>query len=386
VKPIRIAVDLRSLTPVPSGVGFFALSMLRELSASKRLEIIGLTHRPVDCAEEFAGSRVRFLTLPSKQGSYWQQVHVPRWLAGNGVDLFWSPTMTIPLRLPCPSVLTVHDLSPMLYPETLPLKSRLSIHPLLRPSIESADRVVTGSESSAADLRFHFPQCTDDIRVIPYGVDPAFRPADPVRVSEIRTELKCPGGYLLHVGTLEPRKNVGNLLDAWKALRKDDPATPPLVIAGGYGWRSRSMVKKLRAAEAEGLIHLGRVEHDRLIGLYQAASLFVFPSLYEGFGLPILEAMACGVPAVASDSSSLPEVMGDAGVLFDPEDTGGIAHAIRHVLSNPRLAADLGARGIERAQGFRWPTAARQLEDVFCELIRIESTLSEERSGNTRPV
>src|SRR5207244_2494372 len=156
------------------------------------------------------------------------------------------------------------------------------------------------------------------VRVVYEGVDPVFAPAAPAAVAAIRRELGAPQGYILYIGTLEPRKNVGTLLSAWEILRGEDPATPPLLLAGSSGWHSRRLLARIAAlteAHRGDVRFLGRVEPDRLVQLFQGALAFAYPSLYEGFGLPPLEALACGVPTVVSDAASLPEVVGDAALM-----------------------------------------------------------------------
>ena len=201
------------------------------------------------------------------------------------------------------------------------------------------------------------------------GVDPEFRPGSAGEIAETRREMGVPEGYLLYVGTLEPRKNVGKLLDAWETLRAENPETPPLVLAGPPGWESGRMKRRIESLAPQGLRFLGRVERSRLVRLFQAARVFVYPSLYEGFGLPPAEAMACGVPVVVSSSSSLPEVVGDAGLKVEPGDAGALAGAIRRVLDDPGRAAEMAARGVERAARFRWEKAAREMEEVFREAL-----------------
>ena len=182
------------------------------------------------------------------------------------------------------------------------------------------------------------------------GIDPEFRPGEPAEVAATRRELGAPEGYLLYAGTLEPRKNVGKLIDAWASLRTDDPqGVPPLVLAGPYGWGSERLARRIAALAPDGLIAVGRVERARLVRLFQAARVFVYPSLYEGFGFPAAEALACGVPVVTSDTSSLPEVVGDAGLLADPGDAGAIAGRIKALLDNPGPAG--GARPPRRRAG-----------------------------------
>ncbi len=159
------------------------------------------------------------------------------------------------------------------------------------------------------------------------------------------------------------------LVDVWEAMRADDRSVPPLVLAGGAGWHSHRLLGRLAALEAEGLVYLGHTEREFLIRLFQAATVFVYPSLYEGFGLPPLEAMACGIPTITSDRSSLREVAGEAALKIDPDDPDELARALRQILSEPRLASELGERGVERAAGFTWARAAGEMEAIFLETL-----------------
>ena len=185
----------------------------------------------------------------------------------------------------------------------------------------------------------------------------------------MRQELAAPEGYVLSVGTLEPRKNLPTLLTVWETLRAGDEHFPPLVLAGGSGWGSKALRARIRRLEPYGVHLVGRVDDARLVELYQAARVFAYPSLYEGFGLPVLEAMACGVPVVTSDLSSLPEVAGRAALTVDPRDAPALARALARVVAEPALAAELAARGRERAAGFRWSTTAAAMEEVFAEAL-----------------
>ena len=367
--PKTIAVDLRALVPAPTGIGVYTRSLLLGLAGLGGMRYVGMAHRPPREAGELAAAGIAVERQEAPLGVLWQQLRLPRRLARGDVDLFWSPLITLPLRCPVPAVATVHDLTALLFPEAHTLKVRWSLLPFLRPSFEAARRLVTISESTARDLAFHFPQCAAKIRVVYPGIDPEFRPGEPQGIAATRRELGAPEGYVLYAGTLEPRKNVGALIDAWTALRAEDPQTPPLVLAGPYGWGSERLARRIAALAPEGLIAVGRVERARLVRIFQAASVFVYPSLYEGFGFPAAEAMACGVPVVTSDTSSLPEVVGDAGLLADPGDAGAIAGRIKALLDDPGRAAELGRRGVERAGRFRWDRAAREMEAVFSEAL-----------------
>ncbi|HEX5760572.1 MAG TPA: glycosyltransferase family 1 protein [Thermoanaerobaculia bacterium] len=364
-----VAVDLRALVPAATGIGVYTRSLLLALAARGGFRYLGMAHRPVACAGELAAAGVRAEHHGGPLGVVWQQLLLPRRLARGDVDLLWSPLFTLPLRCPVPGVVTVHDLTALLLPETHRWKVRWSLLPFLRPSLEAARRVIAVSHATAADLRTHFPQAAAKVRVVHSGIDPDFRPGEPDAVAATRRELGAPEGYLLYAGTLEPRKGLHLLLDAWESLRAQAPATPPLVLAGGYGWRSRDLVRRIERLRPAGVVALGHLPRARLVAVVQAARLFAYPSLYEGFGFPPAEALACGVPVVATRSSSLPEVVGDAGLLVEPADAGALATALAGVLADPALAADLAARGPARAARFLWARAAESTEEVFREAL-----------------
>lgn len=364
-----VAVDLRALVPEATGIGVYTRSLLLELAGRAGFDYLGLSHLPPRGGAELEAAGVALEAEPAPLGVLWQQLRLPRRLSRGDVDLFWSPLITLPLGCPVPAVATVHDLTAMLFPETHRLKVRLSLLPFLRPSLERARRLVTISRATADDLAFHFPQCAGKVRVVYPGIDPEFRPGAPDAIAETRRELGAPRGYLLFAGTLEPRKNVHAVIDAWEALKAEDPEALPLVLAGPYGWGGPGLARRIEALAGEGLLAVGRVERSRLVELFQAARLFVYPSFYEGFGFPPAEALACGVPAVVSNVSSLPEVVGAAGLTVDPGDPGALAVALRGLLASPGREEELRGRALEQAGRFRWERAAREMEEVFQEAL-----------------
>ncbi len=378
-----VAVDLRALVPEATGIGVYTRELLAALLERGAIDFLGLAHREPRGAAELVERGLRIEHRAAPLGVLWQQLVLPRHLARlrdrGRVDLLWSPLQTLPVACPVPAVVSVHDLTVLLLPDAHRAKVRWSQVPFLEGSLTRARRVVAVSAATARDLEGQFPDAffgqPGKLRVIPHGVAPRFRPAGDEERAAIRSELGCPGGYLLYVGTLEPRKNVAAVLDAWLALRHDDAlATPPLVLAGGYGWRSKGLVRRIERLRREpgagpGLQLLGRVDDATLARLYRGATAFVYPSFYEGFGLPVAEAMASGVPVVTSDRSSLPEVVGDAGLMVRPEDPSLLAGALRHLLADPALQRDLARRGLERASALRWETAAAAMEEVLLEAI-----------------
>jgi glycosyltransferase involved in cell wall biosynthesis len=358
-RPISVGVDLRALVGTPTGIGFYTLALLGELAVGDRLRLVGMAHREPEHADELRAAGVEIEVRGALSGVVWQQTVVPRRLRRGDLDVFWSPILTLPLDLPVPGVTTVHDLTPLLHPELHRLKVRWSVRPFLARNLAAATAIVADSESTAADLRRYFPDCADRLEVIYPGVDRAFRPASPESVARVRSELDCPDGYLLYAGTLEPRKNLELLLDAWQRAREANPALPPLILTGPRGWAEASLFRRLEALRGAGVRWLGRQPRERLVEIMQAARWFVYPSLYEGFGLGVAEAMACGVPPIAARASSLPEIVGDAGFLVDPHDASELAALLARLTDEDGAA--IGRRARSRAERFDWAIAAERL-------------------------
>ena len=380
--PPLVAVDLRALVPAPTGIGVYTRSLLLELAARGEFGFLGLAHKPVHHADELRAAGIEIEYQAAPLGVIWQQLVLPGRLRRGDVDLMWSPITTLPLRSAVPGVVTVHDLTTLLLPETHRAKARLSVLPFLRPSLEQARVVIAISQATAADLRRQFPQCADKIRVIYHGIDPEFAPAAAEQIAATRASLDAPEGYLLCAGTLEPRKGIDTLLDAWELLAHENAVPVPLVLAGPYGWGSSHLMRRLDELRPRGVRYLGRVERGELVKLFQAARVFVYPSSYEGFGCPAAEALACGVPVVATSASSLPEVVGDAGLLVEPADAAALATALRNLLSNPALERALRERATAQAGRFTWAAAAEQTAAVFHEaLVMAPSGFLQEGTG-----
>ena len=365
----RIAVDLRALVGVPSGIGFYTHSMLGALAPRGTASYVGMAHRPIIDDRRLVELGIEMEAHGGPLGVWWQQLILPGKLKRRDIDLLWSPITTLPVRMSTPGVVTVHDLTTLLHPHTHRLKVRLSVLPFLANTLGKARRIAADSKATAADLRHHYPACAARVEVVYPGVDAEFKPGNPQEIQATREEISCPDGYILYSGTLEPRKNIGTLLSAWETLRQTHTGIPPLVLTGPYGWRSLDLLSRIQGLAPQGLHYLGRVPRERLVRLMQAASIFVYPSLYEGFGLPPAEAMACGIPTIASNRSSLPEVVGEAGLLFEPEDTQELAAAIHKLLLEHTLATELGNRGWRRAQQFRWQRSAELMEQLFLQAL-----------------
>ncbi|MGB5389762.1 MAG: glycosyltransferase family 1 protein [Thermoanaerobaculia bacterium] len=364
-----IAVDTRSLVGPATGIGVFTLSMLKALTDRGVVRCIGMAHRDLSCAEELHREGIEMEAQAAPSGVWWQQLTLPRRLADSDIDLLWSPLLTLPVRNPVPGVVTIHDLTPLVLPGAHQLKVRLSFLPFLASTLRQARRVAVDSKATAEDVKAHYPPAANRLQVVYPGIDPVFVPGAPEDIAATREELSCPLGYLLFSGTLEPRKNLSTLLDAWEALVKTSPDALPIVITGPYGWKSKGLSSRMRKLEALGLHYLGRLPRARQVQVMQAASIFVYPSLYEGFGLPAAEAMACGIPTIVSNRSSLPEVVGDAGLQIEPDDARQLREAIARIADDDGLSSELGERGQQRARRFTWQKAAGEMEEIFLEIL-----------------
>jgi glycosyltransferase involved in cell wall biosynthesis len=237
---------------------------------------------------------------------------------------------------------------------------------------EHADAIIAVSENTKRDVIRLLGIDPEKIFVVHEGVDPAFRPLPASAVKAAIAPLGLePGGYILHVGTIEPRKNLMRLIEAYRLVRQElSSIAPKLVLAGASGWLNRELFDRVRTLEMDDqVIFLGKVAENLLPVLYNGALIFVYPSLYEGFGLPPLEAMACGVPVITSEASSLPEVAGKAGILVDPKDTHALAASITELLENSKERERLAGAGLEQARKFTWNLAARQTINIYQTLL-----------------
>lgn len=317
---------------------------------------------PAD-APSLAGLRVIRTRLPTRRPIIrilWEQLVLPTALRRWGADVLHAPAYVAPLGSPCPTVATFHDLSYYLVPGAFNQQNRLYLQYFSRWTAGRARRLIAVSECTRQDVIRLLRVPPEIVDVVYNGVDECFRPEpDATRLERFRQEKGLPERFILYLGTIEPRKNVPGLLRAYAEARRRG-VTEPLVIAGGRGWGDEPIPRLIEDLQLQASVVLtGFIPSDERPLWYNAATLFAFPSRYEGFGLPVAEAMACGTPVVASNRSSLPEVVGDAGLLVDPEDPDALAAALVTVVRDDALRQDLSARGLERSRRFTWDAAAR---------------------------
>ena len=280
-------------------------------------------------------------------------------------DIFHATNHIFPFRLRrVPTVLTIHDVTMRLFPEWHPARRLALMGPALAPAASRADRIVTPSHHTREDVLKLLPVEPERVVVIPEGVDPTFEPRPESEVAARLAPLGLRAGeYLLFLGTIEPRKNLTRLLEAVEAA---GAGVGRLVLAGGGGWNNAAIRSAIARLTRAGRVRaLGYVPDDLRGPLLAGARAFVYPSLYEGFGLPPLEAMACGTPVLTSNVSALPEVMGDAALYVDPTDVSALTAALTTIWGDDALRADLRARGLARASEFTWDRTARLTLDVY---------------------
>ena len=286
----------------------------------------------------------------------------------DDIDLFHATDNLLPYFRHLNSVLTIYDLAFRIFPETHTSLNRLYLRLMLPRFIKRANRVICISETTATDLQRFYGVDPAKLHVIPLGVNPSFRYiTDAAQRAAIRHRYGLPARFCLFVGTLEPRKNLIKLIDAFLLAAVDDLC---LVVVGRAGWGLEPIQQRLQAAAATGkVIWTDSIPGADLSTLYSLAEFLVFPSLYEGFGLPILEAMACSVPVITSARSAMSEVAGDAALLVDPDQDESIAQAIIELAASPARRDDLRARGLQRAKAYTWHTTAAATLAVYRELI-----------------
>lgn len=375
----RIAIDYTPAITQGAGIGRYTRELVRALAAldpraDYRLFVAGARGGtlPAPPGENFHYTPARL--NDAWFARLWHRARLPlpieTWT--GPVDLLHAPDFTLPpVRRGTRTLLTVHDLSFTRAPETAAPGLRAYLERVVPRSVRRADHVLADSEATRQDLMELYGTPGEKISVLYSGVDARFEPvSDPVAIERVREKYGLgQGAYILSVGTVQPRKNYGRLAEALHRLGRPDLR---LVIAGGKGWLEDALYRQIEALDlGERMRFAGFVDDDDLPALYSDARVFAFPALYEGFGLPPLEAMACGVPVVASNVSSIPEVVGDAGLLVDPLSVDELAGAIERALDDETLRADLTRRGLDRARRFTWERAARQLLSHYDDLLGV---------------
>lgn len=370
---MRVAYDARPLSQNKAGIGKYLESLLGQVISNNAvaMDIILCSNREIFLSEENSVELVgRKYTTGKSNSNLWLQISVPGLLKQNNIDLFHGTMSVLPLFSNVPSVITIYDMVLEIFPKTMHWKNWLPLKLLMRASAKKASRIIAISENTKRDIVKFLGVPCEKIKVIYLGVDKPFSPVEKEDDSDILCKYGLTPGFLLNVGTIEPRKNLLRLLKAYKMVVSDNGLMLKLVVAGGHGWLNKGIYEEVNLLGlSENVVFTGYVPDSELPALYRSASAFVYPSLYEGFGLPPLEAMACGTPVISSNVSSIPEVVGDAGILVDPYRPEEIARAICTVLENSDLRDRLKREGLARAGLFTWDKTARETIKLYQEII-----------------
>jgi glycosyltransferase involved in cell wall biosynthesis len=336
---LRVLIDGRPLVGSRSGIGVHTAEIARRLDISPPPLIA--SHAAIANKQGLEGCRFRVDRAPN--GILWQQLMLPRII---DVDVLWGPHGTIPVTQRIPAVVTLHDFSSITMPGSHLLKTIASFDLFITRSLDRARRIAAVSRTIAEEAVRWFGVRRSAIEIVPNGVDEFFTPGE------------SDGDFILFVGTLEPRKGIDDLLAVWQSLPMPRPR---LVLCGHAGWRVRV---------PKGVEVTGFVDRDRLRTLYQQARVFVYPSRYEGFGIPPLEAMACGAPVIATRTGAISEFAEGAALLIEPGDREALREALVRLLGNEPLRRELRCLGAERAKQFRWDRSAGLMTELLVAAAR----------------
>lgn len=357
---MKLGVDARPLSLHPTGIGRYTYEILSRL---KNESLLLYSDRPIH-ATAFPNATVPFNPhFPLIKSVVWQQMFLPRQLKKTSPQLFWSPRHHLPLYgcNKTPKVVSIHDLVYLKFPHTMPQSRHLVEKLLLPASVKKAEHIITVSEASKQDLIQLLNIAQKKITVIHSGFSP-LQAQDPSHIRVIERP------YIFFLGTLEPRKNIARLIQAYLALPSSFQKEYLLVLAGGRGWIDQTLFNTIKALEAKGKVrYLAYVETTQIDSLMQHAACFAFPSLYEGFGLPLLEAMRAGTPVLTSTDPACMEVSGSAALHADPYSVESITSALQAILENKMLRNTLVQKGYDNLKRFSWDRASLQHLKIFKE-------------------
>ncbi len=374
---MRIGIDARSVLKQRTGVGNYTYNLIQHLSQQDRENqyVLFYSHHlniksaiPEIKNPNFESKFIRF---PNKLlNLMWGTVKLPKidWLVGE-VDLYHSPNYTLNILGRGKSLMTIHDLSFLAYRQFSLASGRWHYAFKIKNYAKKTDAIITDSQSTKSEVLKYLKVPEEKIHVIYLGCSEGFQPfPESEKKQKIREKYNIKGDFILYVGTLEPRKNLKGLICAYDRSRAKEDFL--LVLAGGKGWKYKHIFRLVKRLKLEDrVIFTGYMSDSDLPALYNSASVFVYPSFYEGFGLPPLEAMACGTPVIVSHTTSLPEVVGNAGVYVDPSDIEQISTSIDTVLSDTELRQTLRERGLKRAKLFSWGKTAKETIMLYKQLV-----------------
>ena len=370
---MRFGLDGIPLAQTKTGIGHYTFELAQALAAlapSDQFEIV--SPAPFTELDQPLPSNLRLVSLPVNgwKRRLWWSITLPRYSAQAGLSLFHGTNFELPYWARCPTVLTIHDLSLLLFPDThekrLVRRARLKLPRVAR----KADAIVTPSETVKAEVCEHLGIAAEKVFAIPEAARRSFYRVSRSESAAVLERLGVESDFILFVGTIEPRKNVLNLVRAFEELVRGNSSRLQLVIAGKAGWLSQELDAYLESsAIRERVLFTGHVSDDELRALYSSCRVFVYTSLYEGFGLPLLEAMACGAPVVTSNVPSIVETVGNAARLVSPYDAHDIAQGVKSLIENEAEREERSAAGTRHAENFSWQRAASATLEVYRKVL-----------------
>jgi glycosyltransferase involved in cell wall biosynthesis len=368
---VHIGIDARLTGYRVGGVSAYThylITALADLNPPEKFTVFHSRHASAKARTQFPTATL--WTPPHHRLERWVlSAELLRWR----LDILHSPDFIPPLYGANRHIITVHDLTFLHYPQHKDADSIRYYNGQIKMAVRQAAHILAVSEATKTDLKKMLNTPDEKISVQLHGVDARFHPLEPELLQKRRIELELPPTYILHVGTLEPRKNIPALIDVFIELHQSSPDTPPLLLVGKMGWLFDDTKMRIRRLQKDGVPIILRddINDDALPAVYNLATVLVMPSFYEGFGMPALEAMACGTPTIVSDCSSLPEVVGETGLLIDPYNPKTLFHALERALSDPSWRRQSRQLGLVRAQQFSWRKSAEIALSVYRQTLGV---------------
>lgn len=372
---LKIGYDITPLVGLCTGVGNYTRQLLTHmLQLDGEHNFLLFSNNQAALADVPQSRRTQLMVQPFPSRMLWMQSVLPRTLRAEAPDLCHYPNSIGPLWSPCRYIVTIHDMTLSMMPQYHPWRRRMLVRPLIPLIARRAERIITVSEQARADIVRLLRVPAERVVVIREAAAPIYHAAPPAEQARVRARYGLRGPYVLYVGTLEPRKNLVRLIRAWHRLYAHGAIPHQLVLVGGRGWQDAEIYRTIATLDCGDALRLvGYAPTEDLPALYSAADAFAFPSLSEGFGLPVIEAMACGTPALISDTPALQELVTDpedtaTGLAVSPYSEQAIEQGLECLLTDDALRARLREHGLRRAETYSWAAAARRTLDVYHEV------------------
>lgn len=375
---MRVSIELQPCLKNKSGIGVYTYELTKRLQNFKDIEFEGNIFNFFNrnyIEKDIEGLHIKkYICSLFPYGVYrriWSYVPIKyNFLFRTNSDIYQFFNFVIPPNISGKVITTIHDLTYILYPNTMDTSNRKRLEKDMKSTVKRADYIITISESSKRDIIKYLHVDENKIQVIYPGVDEIYKKVlNSDEITTVKNKYNIHGKYLLYLGTLEPRKNIETIIRAYNCFEKSDKDNVKLVLAGKKGWLYESIFKLVKEFNIEdNVIFTDYIDDMDKAPLYQGAEVFLFPSLYEGFGIPVIEAMASGIPVITSNSSSLPEAAGDAAIITEPLDYKKISESIERILNEDGLREKMVAEGIKQANKFNWDLSAEKLKTIYYDL------------------